>query len=185
MRIIAGEFRGRRLLGPKGGAIRPTSDRVREAIFSKIAFRVPGALVLDLFAGSGALGLEALSRGADRVLFVDQGAESIRLIRANIASCATQDRCRVVRGTIPQALHHLMKKNVFYDLIFLDPPYGRGFADQVLPILAELASPEALVVMEHRVSDRIACPGLSWVLEDARKYGDTMISFLSRVELQR
>jgi len=182
VRIIAGEFRGRRLGGPKGSGIRPTSDRVREALFSKISTRLAGAEVLDLFAGSGALGLEALSRGASRVLFVDQGAESIRLLRANIAACGAADRCRVVRAAIPAVLHQLLRKNVLYDLILLDPPYGKGFVEPMLPVLFGLASAEALLVVEHRVSDRIDVGESGWVLGDARAYGDTRISFLVRAE---
>jgi 16S rRNA (guanine966-N2)-methyltransferase len=182
VRIIAGEFRGRRLLGPRGGAIRPTSDRVREALFSKIAPRLPGARVLDLFAGSGALGLEAVSRGAVRAVFVDQGAESIRIIQANIKACGAQGRCRVIRGTLPRVLQHLEKDDPFYDLIFMDPPYGKGLVDLVLPNLKNMVTPDAWVVVEHRSSDRVGSAGGDWVLDETRAYGDTRISFFVRAE---
>ena len=98
MRIIAGAFRGRRLHGPKGDKVRPTIDRVREAIFSMLGPDIPDARVLDLFAGTGAMGLEALSRGAALSVFVDQSADSVRLIRENIELCKAESQSRVIRN---------------------------------------------------------------------------------------
>ena len=126
MRIIAGAFRGRLLRAPKGNRIRPTIDRVRESIFNIIAAEVAGAKVLDLFAGTGAMGLEALSRGAQFCCFVDQGEEAVRLIRENVQLCAAQERSRIIQGPAASAIRRLGSENELFDLIFMDPPYGKG-----------------------------------------------------------
>lgn len=125
LRIIAGEWRGRRLVAPEGEATRPTADRTREALYSMLVSRLgsfEGLCVADLFAGSGALGLEALSRGAARALFVEQDAAAIRALRANIASLRAQQRCDVRAGSVLS----LGKTDNAPDLILMDPPYGTG-----------------------------------------------------------
>ena len=138
MRIIAGAFRGRRLHAPKGNRIRPTIDRVREAIFNIIAAEVAGAKVLDLFAGTGAMGLEALSRGAQFCCFVDQGEEAVRLIRENVQLCGVQDRSRIIQGPAASAIRRLGSENELFDLIFMDPPYGKGYIEKTFGFLATL-----------------------------------------------
>lgn len=125
LRIIAGEWRGRRLLAPEGDATRPTADRTREALFSMLVSRLgsfEGLFVADLFAGSGALGLEALSRGAGRVLFVEQDAAALRALRSNIALLRAQARCDVRAGSVLS----LAQTSTAPDLILMDPPYGTG-----------------------------------------------------------
>ena len=125
MRIIAGEWRRRQLKAPAGDATRPTADRTRETLFSMLASRLgdfAGLKVADLFAGSGALGLEALSRGAERCLFVEQDAAAIRTLRANIAALRAQPRCDVQAGSVLS----LGPAKQPYDLVMLDPPYGTG-----------------------------------------------------------
>jgi 16S rRNA (guanine966-N2)-methyltransferase len=183
VRIIAGEFRGRRLLTPKGRSIRPTSDRVREALFSVIAPHVAGAHVLDLFAGTGALGLEALSRGAAQAVFVDHDTEAIRLIAENIRLCGVEDRVRVLQRPILPSLDTLAKERPDperFDLVFLDPPYGQEQVPVVLERLTELqlVAARALAVAEHHRLDSIpeACRG--WQKTKERRYGDTVVSFL-------
>lgn len=184
MRIIGGEFRGRRLQTPKGRNIRPTSDRVREAVFNVIAACIAEAGVLDLFAGTGALGLEALSRGAARATFVDNHIEAIRLIEQNIRLCGVKDRTVVMRRAILPSLAILAAQptNVAgFHLVFLDPPYGQDQVPTVLERLTalRLVSPTAVAVAEHHRNDAIPDRCGSWHKTKERRYGDTLISYFS------
>ncbi len=172
MRIISGTYGGRSLKAPPGAATRPTSDRVREALFSILGDRVPDARVLDLFAGSGALGLEALSRGADSVTFVDDAAPAIRAVKANLTAL---DAAATVRQT--DALRFLAAASGNggqYDLIFLDPPYRHAerLARPLSEALPAVLAPGAVAVAE---SDRRAPLALDLPLHDERRYGDTLI----------
>jgi 16S rRNA (guanine966-N2)-methyltransferase len=181
MRIIAGAFRGRRLHTPKDNRIRPTIDRVREAVFNIIAEEVPGAKVLDLFAGTGAMGLEALSRGAHFCFFVDNGAEAVSLIRENVQLCGAQDRSRVIKGPVASAIRRLGSGNELFDLIFMDPPYGKGYIEKALEIVGAVARNDALVIAEHHIKDKPPLvPVLVWQKDRERRYGDTLISVYSR-----
>ena len=174
MRVIAGRYGGRRLQAPPGTATRPTSDRVREALFSILGARVAGARVLDLFAGSGALGLEALSRGAAGVTFVDSAQPAIRSLRANLAALGAD--AEVVRADAVRWLRGASARSRQYDLVFLDPPYraaaalGAQLSAALPPVLAD----GALVVAE---SDRRAPLDLTIPASDERRYGDTLIRF--------
>jgi 16S rRNA (guanine966-N2)-methyltransferase len=178
MRIVAGSFGGRRLHPPKNRAIRPTSDRVREAIFSIIAEQIFDAKVLDLFAGTGAMGLEALSRGASQAVLVDQRAEAVRLIRVNVELCGMQDRVTVMQSPVVQALRRLGKDGRSFDLVFMDPPYGRGDIETTLALLDEAAAPGALLIAEHHKKDSLPERSGKWTKTQDRKYGDTVVSFL-------
>ncbi len=180
MRIIAGAFRGRRLHGPKGDRVRPTIDRVREAIFSMLASEIPNAKVLDLFAGTGAMGLEALSRGAAFSVFVDQSADSVRLIRENIALCRAEAKSRVMREPAVSAIRRLATNDEFFDIIFLDPPYGKGLIQETLAVLDTVAEAQAIVIAEHHIKDSLPATLGPWVQDRERKYGDTLISIYSR-----
>jgi 16S rRNA (guanine(966)-N(2))-methyltransferase RsmD len=172
MRVIAGQWRGRPLKAPSGAATRPTSDRVREALFSILAARVPDARVLDLFAGSGALGIEALSRGAQAATFVDDAAAAIRAIEANLAALGAAATVR--RSDVLRFLTSARRGGAQYDLIFLDPPYRD--AERLAPALSEalpaVLAPGAVAVAE---SDRRAPLALDLPLNDERRYGDTLI----------
>jgi 16S rRNA (guanine966-N2)-methyltransferase len=174
MRVIAGEWRGRPLKAPPGAATRPTSDRVREALFSILAGRVPGARVLDLFAGSGALGIEALSRGAAEATFVDEAAAAIRAVEANLK--AVRAAAAVRRTDALRFLGAARDRGAQYDLVFLDPPYRQ--AERLAPALSEalpaVLAPGAVAVAE---SDRRAPLDLTLPLHDERRYGDTLIRF--------
>jgi 16S rRNA (guanine966-N2)-methyltransferase len=172
MRVIAGRYRGRRLQSPRGAATRPTSDRVREALFSVLGDRVLGARVLDLYAGSGALGIEALSRGAAEATFVDSAPAALRAVRANLdalgatAEVRRADARRFLGGA-PSAARQ-------YDLVFLDPPYrlaGR-LGSELTAALPAVLAPGAAVVAE---SDRRAPLELGLPILDERRYGDTLI----------
>ncbi len=180
MRIIAGQFRGRRLRGPKSRAVRPTSDRVREALFSRINAWLPDAVVLDLFAGTGALGLEALSRGALRAVFVERDPRALALIRDNISACGVGRRSRVVAATVSAALHRLSEDRCQFDLVFMDPPYGKDHVRRVLPILVGVTGEGSQLVIEHRTSDDWGTVPEPWKVKNATRYGDTMITLLWR-----
>ena len=173
MRVVAGVHGGRRLEAPPGEETRPTSDRVREALFSILGARVEGARVLDLFAGSGALGIEALSRGAAEATFVDRSPAAIRVVRGNLATLGIE--AEVVRADARAAIRTARAAARQYDLLFLDPPYR--LAGRLAPVLAEavegLLAPGGSVVTE---SDRRAPLPLETVpLIDERRYGDTLI----------
>jgi 16S rRNA (guanine(966)-N(2))-methyltransferase RsmD len=171
MRVIAGLYRGRRLTAPPGTDTRPTSDRVREALFS-ILGPLDGATVLDLFAGSGALGIEALSRGAREVLFCDSSRRAADVIRANLRALGID--ARVVCDDARRVLRTAHAQGDAYDLVFLDPPYRqaeRWAADLTAGVVPVLA-PAGRVVTE---SDRRAPLELGLPLVDERRYGDTLI----------
>jgi 16S rRNA (guanine966-N2)-methyltransferase len=172
MRVIAGRYRGRRLQAPPGDATRPTSDRVREALFSVLGDRVDGARVLDLFAGSGALGIEALSRGAAEATFVDSAPAAIRALRANLEALGAQAEVR--RADARRFLGGASAAARQYDLVFLDPPYrlaGR-LGSELTAALPAVLAPGAAVVAE---SDRRAPLELGLPILDERRYGDTLI----------
>lgn len=182
MRIIAGEFRGRRLAAVKG-AVRPTSDRVREAIFSILGERVLGARVLDLFAGTGALALEALSRGAATAVLVEEAPAAVAVIRKNVAHLGVGERVRLLPLPVAGAIKKLAAAGERFDLIFLDPPYGRGLAAATLAQLGEgqVLTAEATVVAE--MSRRELPPPTAGVLSltEVRDYGDTRVAFYARM----
>jgi 16S rRNA (guanine966-N2)-methyltransferase len=173
VRVVAGEFGGRRLVVPRGAATRPTSDRVREALFAVLGERVAGARVLDLFAGSGALGIEALSRGAARATFVDRSHAAVAAVRANLDTLAIT-AAGVHRLDALRFLRTAAAGRRQYDLILLDPPYalaprlGPALSGALAPVLA----PGATVASE---SDRRAPLDLDLQPTDQRRYGDTLI----------
>jgi 16S rRNA (guanine966-N2)-methyltransferase len=172
MRVIAGRWGGRRLQAPPGEATRPTSDRVREALFSVLGDRVDGARVLDLFAGSGALGIEALSRGAAHATFVDSAPAAIRSLTANLSALGADAEVR--RADARRFLGAASANGRHYDLVFLDPPYrlaGR-LGGELAAALPAVLAPGAMVVTE---SDRRAPLELELELIDERRYGDTLI----------
>lgn len=181
MRIVGGQFRGRRLLVPKGLATRPMTDRVREALFSILGDGVEGRRVLDLFAGSGSLGLESLSRGAAAAVFADKRPEALAAIRRNIEALGlAPDAARVLRTDLAKGPGPL-KGLAGFDLVFVDPPYGQGLIPGTLSLLTRcgLASEQALLVAQHRSTEVLAETMAGWRLTDQRKYGQTVISFFA------
>jgi 16S rRNA (guanine966-N2)-methyltransferase len=182
MRIVAGAFRGRNLVGPQHDGLRPTSDRVREAVFSILEHGAPdvsfaGIRVLDLFAGTGALGLEALSRGAAFTLFVEESADARALIRRNVEALGLTGQTKIFRrdatslgpaGTMAP-----------FALAFLDPPYGQSLAERALVAAAEggWLTPDAICVVEERADVALAAPA-GFAEIDRRAWGDTAATFL-------
>jgi 16S rRNA (guanine(966)-N(2))-methyltransferase RsmD len=180
VRIIAGRFRGQGIAAPKGDATRPTSDRVREALFS-ILGDVEGLDVLDLYAGSGALGLEALSRGARSATFVDEARTALAALRANIASLAVVEETAVVAAEARAGLKRLARAGRTFGLALVDPPYAHR---EVVTVLKDLVAlrllvPGAWVVLEHAARSEPpvvdTAPGL--VARFSRAYGDTALTF--------
>jgi len=171
MRVVAGAFGGRVLRAPKGTGTRPTSDRVREALFS-ILNSVEGAAVLDLFAGSGALGIEALSRGAASATFVDSAAVAVAAIRENLEQLGLESE--VLRMPALRALSCTPVAGRQYDLVFLDPPYrlASSLATELSTALPPILAPEARIAVE---CDRRAPLTLDLPLLRERRYGDTLI----------
>lgn len=182
MRIIAGKFRGKQLLTPEDEAIRPTADRVRESIFdilsSRLGPNLDGLRVLDLFAGTGALGLEALSRGASGAVLVDTGAEARGLIRDNIEALGVAGIAKLLRRDAT-ALGPSGTMGAF-DLIFLDPPYGRGLGERALASAREggWIAPDAMIVLEEAREAAVTLPA-GFVLDDRREYGAAAVHFVS------
>jgi len=179
MRITGGQLKGRLLISPKGLDIRPTSGQVREAIFNIIGQDLHGVKGLDLFAGTGILGLETLSRDASSVVFVDILPQSIKLIRKNLALCKHQDSGVIIRRDLRKGIRriHILSKQVF-DLVFLDPPYGKNFIPQILSELStmDILSSRSRVVVESSKTEKLPASFESLEMADARSYGDTRIS---------
>lgn len=179
MRVIAGSARGRRLAAPPGEGTRPTADRVREALFSILGPPPAGAVVLDLFAGAGTLGIEALSRGAERAVFVDHARAAARVLRKNLEDLGLADRAEVHVGDATRFARRFEREGRSFSWIFLDPPYAAGLADAALAVIGtgRLLAPGGTLVVEH---DRRAPPqdrhGLL-LKADCRRYGDTELTF--------
>ncbi len=183
MRIAGGEWCGRNLKVPAGDAVRPTQDRVREALFSMIQNEIRGVRLLDLFAGAGSVGLEALSRGAEKATFVEFSSKHLSILRSNVEMLKAQGKCELVRG---DAYQWIMSagKNKRFDIVFADPPYElaaeKGYAD-MLRILAEnnVVKEGGLFIAEMRFrQDPDECEG--WDLVRDRKYGMSRIAIYRR-----
>lgn len=180
MRVVGGRLRGRKLIPIRGSAIRPTADRVREAVFNIIAPGIRGARVLDLFAGTGAMGIEALSRGASTAVFIDDRKASLAVVRKNIELLGLGSQSRVILWDAARNLDCLRTETPEIDLVFMDPPYHRGLA---APALAHLArcralAPAARIVVEHAASDPLPERMEGYSLTDRRRYGKTFVSLL-------
>jgi 16S rRNA (guanine966-N2)-methyltransferase len=179
MRIVAGSARGRTLKGPKGPGLRPTADRVRESVFNILGQFFDGLLVLDLYAGTGALALEALSRGAARAVLVDNGREALQLCRENAQELGMAERAEIVNAAVDaRALARLAAKGPFH-LVFAAPPYAAQPPEKIVELVGEgkLLAQGGWLVIEH--DKRVEAPGLRAGLfrEDQRRFGDTLVSF--------
>lgn len=179
MRIIAGIAKSRIIQSPKGLKIRPTSDRMKESIFNIIADKIINADILDLFAGTGNIGLEAISRGAASAVFIDNNKNAIQIIRDNIRLLGFQDKTEILKTDSISGLRKLGKSNRYFDIIFIDPPYLKKYE---IPVLLEIAglnllkSEGSIILQHHRKSDltKIIYP---YHCIRQKRYGDTMISF--------
>jgi 16S rRNA (guanine(966)-N(2))-methyltransferase RsmD len=181
MRIIGGHDRGRRLRAPRGMRTRPTADRVRVTLFDVLGPAIAGTRVLDLYAGTGAVGIEALSRGAARVVFVERDPAAVRALRQNLAALeASRTAARVMAGDVLRALPEVAAQEAPFDLVFIDPPYASGLAARTLAALqpAGVCREGTEVVVQH--SSRAALPPIEGLVEHrrSRRIGDTALTFL-------
>lgn len=180
LRVIAGTLRGRRLQPPDWAGLRPTSDKLRETLFNVIATRVPGARVLDGYAGTGAVGIEALSRGAVHVTFVERDPRAVRLVESNLAACGVSDRYAIIRAGFAET-ERLLAGDAF-DVIFLDPPYGADELAAAIAAASPLVSAGTLLVIEHARRD--ATPEGTATLVRTRELtsGDSALAFYRKRE---
>jgi len=180
LRIIGGEFRGRKLLSGRGDHTRPTADRTREAVFNILGPDVQGAIVLDLFAGTGALGLEALSRGAQSAFFIETNKNTLPIIKRNIHTCSADSRATVVQWNIAKSLNCIRSVEPAFNLVFMDPPYNKHLLEPTLSNLHDSRCLDAnvRVIIEHSAFETVPAGVVPFELHDQRRYGKTLVSFL-------
>jgi 16S rRNA (guanine966-N2)-methyltransferase len=180
MRIISGSLKGKKLAALSGNSIRPTADRVREAIFNICAFQIKDSVVLDLFAGTGAFAIEALSRGARSAVLIDSSVRSISVINKNIEACRLKDQTTIIQWDILRNLNCLWKVALKFDLVFMDPPYNKNSVGPTLQNLAASGSlnQDALIIIEHAAAESLPDDLSEFEISDQRKYGKTLVSFI-------
>ena len=173
MRVISGTARGTKLESLEGLSTRPTIDRVKEGIFSSIQFSVPGARVLDLFAGSGQMGIECLSRGAAHGVFVDSNRDAVNIVIRNVKACSLFDKARVVNMSAQDFLRTTKDE---FDLVFLDPPYSMGILDEIMEKVYQITAPGGIIMAESELgwSLKKEIPGL--VQKKQYKYGKVLVT---------
>ena len=179
MRVITGTARGRRLKELEGMETRPTTDRVKEGLFSAIQFEIEGRKVLDLFAGTGQLGIECLSRGAASAVFVDRRADAVKLIRENLKLTELTDRARVVAGDSMEFLKSLKER---FDIVLLDPPYAAGLLEPAIAHLTafDILNPHGIIVAEHPAERSLQPPAAPYRVRRAYRYGKIAVTVICR-----
>jgi len=177
LRIVGGKYKGRTLVAFDGEKIRPTADKVRESLFNILQFKIAGANFLDLFSGTGAMGIEALSRGARKVTFNDCSKQSIAVLRKNLEKLKVEEEY-VVKNTLAQTF--LTGNTEKFDVIFIDPPYNSGLILEVLPLAKSALSDDGIIVVEDERPTCIEVDGL--LRSDERKYGRVYLTFFKREE---
>ena len=177
MRVVAGKWGGRTIRAPRGTSVRPTTDRVREAVFAILGDDVEGSVVLDLFAGTGAMAIESLSRGAAGAVLVESSPAALNALRANLAALEAEDALCLPLD-YREAVRRLSSKGRTFDLVFLDPPYGKGLVGQAAELLsrAGILAPGAVVVAERASRDPADTLPAAWRERADRRYGDTRIT---------
>ena len=180
MRIISGEHKGRRLVGGKRAGLRPTADRVKESIFNVLQKEVAGKRVLDIFAGAGTLGIEALSRGAESVTFVDASRQSISILKKNLHDLNLEGKSTILRLDGLEALGKLKQK---FHLVFADPPYLEGLVQRIVDSVArsEVLEKDGILILEHHKKEKFSFSQESLAVLKQKRFGDTMISFFLKV----
>jgi len=181
LRVIGGTLRGKKLISFKGKNIRPTSDRIKESLFNIISsYLEDGISVADFFAGTGNLGIEALSRGAGEAVFVEKDKNSLAVIRKNIDLCRVKEKSSVIPLEADKAIALLEKKGKTFDIIFLDPPYNQGLAHETLACLGQSSLAKgAIVIAEYASQEKINENYGKLNMKDTRRYGDTSLSFFT------
>ena len=185
MRVISGIAKGRRLKSFKGQAVRPTADRVKESLFNILPRDLSGYRVLDLFAGTGNLTLEALSRGAGEACLIEQSQRAAKLIRENLLALELSQHAHVRIMPVPRAISSLAARAKEFDLIFVDPPYEKGWVDRVLGAIAlgALLAEKGILVLEHNTRENTQKRYGRLGVRDQRCYGDTLLTFFENVGL--
>jgi 16S rRNA (guanine(966)-N(2))-methyltransferase RsmD len=173
MRVITGEARGRKLITLEGEDVRPTTDKVKEAVFSAIQFDIQGRKFLDLFAGSGQLGIEALSRGAESAVFVDSSRKAVDIIRKNLANTGFYDRAEVLHT---DGLSYLSMTGEQFDIVYLDPPYSTGVLQEVLPKVVEKVKKTGIIIVENPEKEEIFEKYGDFMLDRQKHYGKIKIT---------
>lgn len=178
MKIIGGVARGKKIFIPKGVYLRATTDRTKESLFN-ILPSIEGKSFLDLFAGTGNIGIEAMSRGAVRTVFVEQNPLMIKAIKKNLSLCGFERNYEIIKTTVEQGVGILSRRKDRYDIIFADPPYEKGYVGKILQLLslASLNSEDGVIAIEHTVREEFEADIGKIALVDQRKYGETVISF--------
>jgi 16S rRNA (guanine(966)-N(2))-methyltransferase RsmD len=187
MRIIGGDAKGRRIYSPKNSKTRPTSDGIKESLFN-ILQEVSGKSFLDLFAGCGNVGLEALSRGAAKVVFVEKNPVMVNAIKRNLLELGINNKYQILETEAAKGIKKLQRKGEKFDFLFADPPYEKGFIREIFQYLGEgeMISSDGVAIFQHSVREDI--PGTltgTFMLTDQRRYGDTRISFFKRMEREK
>jgi len=182
LRVISGSARGRKLKVPAGLAVRPTADRVKEALFNILRDQVPGCRFLDLFAGSGSIGIEALSRGAGAAVFVETNHRHAAMIKENLKATGLEQCARLIPAKVAEALRLLAEEGQAFNLIFLDPPYLKNLEAVTMADIDryQLLKPEGLIIVESSKRDCLPESVDSLKLLRTEKYGDTLLSFYGR-----
>ena len=173
MRVITGSARGKRLVTPAGLDVRPTPDRVKEGIFSALHFDIEGRRILDLFAGSGQLSIEALSRGAESAVIVDNSLNSLKAVKSNIAACGFEDKARVIQSDY--ASFCAMSRDTF-DIVFLDPPYNEGLLMPALKAVLPLVSDYGIIVCEHPMDVKLEESIGGFAVSKVYRYGKVLVT---------
>lgn len=173
MRIITGSKRGKKLITLEGEQVRPTTDRVKESLFNILQFQLEGRKFLDLFAGSGQIGLEALSRGAALAVFVDSSKDSIRVVEKNVASTGLGDQAKVVLADFASYLRGCRER---FDIAFLDPPYRQGLLEKALPLVAERMNPGGVILCEHPKDETLPETAGAFHQQKSYRYGKILLT---------
>lgn len=183
MRVISGKCGGRKIKAPKGLKTRPTTDKIKQAIFNKLQLGEVGE-VLDIFAGSGGVGIEFLSRGAEKVVFVDGDFNSIKVIKDNLKDLDLNKNAEVYKNDVFRAILILAQKGRRFDYIFLDPPYENGFVIKALDMIFEkgILKKDGLIIAEHEKFLDLSDEEIPFEIETAKRYGDTSVTFLKYKE---
>lgn len=179
MRVIGGSAKGHRLRTPRGGGTRPVTDNVKETIFNVIGDGVVGAEVLDLYAGTGSLGIEALSRGAERILFVEQAAEAVRLIEQNLKMLGFGDQAEIWRDDVFRALRRMRNRQRGFELVFVDPPFEKGLSVETMHLLSEnqVVAEGGCVVVRHHQKETVPSEVDRLQLVSEKSFAEAVVGF--------
>ncbi len=183
MRIIAGDFKGKKLIPIKGVKIRPTSDKIKAAIFNILGSSIKDKKILDLFSGTGALGIEAVSRGAEFCIFMDNNKYSLSVINKNVNLCRIENRTRIIKKDIIGLDKIINYANYQFDILFLDPPYKANIIDSVMKKISQTVFQDSkvIIIAEHSIKTKLSQIITPFILYDTRKYGNTAVSFFRQV----